>query len=126
MTSAFTVFVADYAERRAQLIRADRELNLIRRGQLASTRLGQLALSRSLGSMAAPSTPSFLGAALPLLLGALLPVPSWTVIVLVIAALMALGAVLARLHVGPVVWCSAGMGLGGGAVTWIGIQLHIT
>lgn len=126
VTSAFTVFVADYADRRAELIRASRQLNLTRRGQLATTRLGRLAVTRSLAAMAAASTSSFLGAVLPLLFGALLPGPAWTVIVLVIAALTALGAVLARLLAGPVAWWSTAMGLGGGAVTWIGIQLHIT
>ncbi|MBC3843299.1 hypothetical protein GXW82_33070 [Streptacidiphilus sp. 4-A2] len=125
VTAAFTVFVADYAERRAHLIRAARELNLTRKGQLAATRLGRLAVMRALRAMAVACLASFLGAALPLALGALLPGPRWIVALLAIAALAVLGALLARILAGrPGVWALA-MGCGGAAVTAVGTWLHI-
>ncbi|NLU76684.1 hypothetical protein HCC61_29370 [Streptomyces sp. HNM0575] len=125
VTSAFTVFVADYAERRAELTRASEQLNLTRRGQLATTRLGRLARYRALTASLVASTSGFLAAALPLMVGALIPGPAWGVIVVVVAALMALGAVLARILAGSTGRWVLAMGLGGVAITWIGIQLHI-
>ncbi|MEU6284404.1 hypothetical protein [Streptomyces sp. NPDC047028] len=124
-TAAFAVFVADYAERRAYLVRASRQLNLTRRGQLATTRLGRLAAARSLLATAIACTASFTAAALPLLAGAALPGLSWMVAVMAIAALAALGAVLGHLFAGrPSLWATA-LGCGGVAVTCIGVWLHI-
>ncbi|MBY8889249.1 hypothetical protein K7472_31055 [Streptomyces sp. PTM05] len=126
VTAAFSVFVSDYAERRAQLVRASRELNLTSRGHLAATRLGRLALGRSLLAMAVACLASFVGSVVPLLAGALLPNLSWLVLVLAIGALAVLGAALGRtLSASAWRWCVL-MGCGGIAVTWIGVWLHIT
>ncbi|WP_170837883.1 hypothetical protein [Streptomyces sp. TP-A0874] len=126
VTSAFTMFVADYAEQRAHLVRAAKELNLISRGHLATTRLGQLAAMRSTRAMAVAAVSSFVGAGLPLLLGVLIPGPSWIVILLAIAALSALGASLAHAFQGRKGRWALAMGCGAVAVTWIGDILHIT
>lgn len=124
-TSAFAVFVADYAERRSYLVRASKELNLTARGHLATTRLGHLALERSLLATALACTASFAGAALPLLVGAAAPGASWIVAVLAVAALTGLGAILGRLFADrPGRWAAA-LGCGGVAVTWLGVWLHI-
>ncbi|MEW2492766.1 hypothetical protein ACWEQU_09875 [Streptomyces nodosus] len=125
-TAAFAVFVADYAERRAHLVRASRQLNLTRRGHLATTRLGRLAAARSATATVLACTASFVGAALPLLAGAALPGLSWVVVVLAVVTLAALGAALGHLFAGnPVRWATV-LGAGGIAVTWIGVWLHIT
>lgn len=125
VTSAFTVFVADYAERRAQLARGTAQLNLTHRGQLATTRLGRRARLRALEAATVASTSGFLAAALPLMVGALIPGAAWGVVAVAVAALMALGAVLARILAGHTGRWILAMGLGGVLVTWIGIQLHI-
>ncbi|WP_208754001.1 hypothetical protein [Streptomyces bauhiniae] len=125
-TAAFAVFVADYADRRAYLMRASRQLNLTRRGQLATTRLGRLATARSLLATAIACTASFTGATVPLLVGAALPGLSWIVAVLAVVALAALGAALGHLFAGSPVRWAAVLGSGGVAVIWIGVWLHIT
>ena len=43
VTAAFTMFIADYAERRAHLVRSSRQLNLTEPGRLAATQLGRQA-----------------------------------------------------------------------------------
>ncbi len=125
VTAAFSVFVSDYAERRGQLVRASRELNLHSRGHLATTRLGHLALFRSLRAMVVACAASFAGAALPLLAGAALPHLSWAVVVLAIGSLAGLGATLGKVLAGRMGLWAAAMGVGGIAVTWIGVSLHI-
>ncbi|MHA4820055.1 hypothetical protein ACXZ65_37540 [Streptomyces aculeolatus] len=125
-TAAFAIFVADYADRRSYLMRASRELNLTRRGQLATTRLGRLALARSLLATGIACTASFTSATLPLPAGAALPDLSWLVAVLAVAALAGLGAALGHPFAGSPVRWAATLGCGGVAVTWIGIWLHIT
>lgn len=126
ITAAFTMFVADYAERRTSLVRSARQLNLTEPGRLAATRLGSAALRESLAAMLVAAASSFLGAALPLFLGAIVPGAPWAVLALTIAALGALGAVLGRLVAGRPVWWAAAMLLGGCLVTLIGVGLHIT
>ncbi|MCS0603696.1 hypothetical protein NX794_21115 [Streptomyces sp. LP11] len=124
-TAAFAVFVADYADRRSYLIRASRQLNLTRRGQLATTRLGRLALARSAMATVIACTASFTGATVPLLIGSAVPSLSWIVVVLAVVALTALGAALGHLFAGSPVRWAAVLGCGGVAVTWIGVWLHI-
>lgn len=125
VTAAFTVMVADYAERRAHLVHVSRELNLTESGRMAATHLGRLALLRSCCAALVACLSSFAGAALPLALGAVLPGPSWIVVVLAVLALAVLGAVLARFLAGrPALWALT-MGAGGVATTWIGIWLRI-
>ncbi|MGY1434332.1 hypothetical protein [Streptomyces reniochalinae] len=125
VTAAFTVMVADYAERRAHLVHVSRELSLSESGRMAATRLGRLALLRSYAAALAACVSSFVGAALPLALGAVFPGPSWIVLALAILALSVLGATLARFLAGqPAIWALA-MAVGGVATTWIGIRLRI-
>ncbi|WP_019632811.1 hypothetical protein [Actinomadura atramentaria] len=125
VTSAFTMFVADYAERRAHLVRAGRELNLTARGQLATTRLGRRAAGRSAVAMLLASVMSYLGASVPIMAGALLPGPSWLVVALALAALAGLGAALARTFGAHRLRWAAAMAAGGVGVTWIGTLVHI-
>lgn len=120
MTTAFTVFVADYAERRAHLVHASKELNLTESG-----RLGRRALTASFASMAVACAASFLGAALPLFAGVVLPGPVWIVPALAVAALAGLGGVLARVIGGRVGRWTLTMAVGGFCVLLIGVRLDI-
>ena len=43
VSAVFTVFVAEYAQLRAGLVRAEHELNLLRSGRMATTQLGRSA-----------------------------------------------------------------------------------
>ncbi|MGW4349996.1 hypothetical protein ACWEL8_33625 [Streptomyces sp. NPDC004690] len=125
VTAAFTVMVADYAERRAHLVHVSEELSLSQSGRMAATHLGRLALLRSYGAALVACLTSFVGAALPLALGAVLPGPPWLVVILAVLALSALGAVLARfLAARPALWALT-MAIGGVATTLIGIRLRI-
>jgi hypothetical protein len=126
VTAAFTMFVADYADRRARLVRASRQLNLTRRGHLATTRLGRRALLRSLIATVLACATSFAGAFLPLATGAYLPGPRWLVAALAIAALTALGAALAHPLAGSALRWATTTGVGGVLVTLIGVRLRIT
>lgn len=47
VTAAFTMFVADYAERRSRLRRSSRELNMTEPGRLAATNLGRAIVRES-------------------------------------------------------------------------------
>ncbi|MFC8711865.1 MULTISPECIES: hypothetical protein [unclassified Streptomyces] len=125
VTAAFTVMVADYAERRAHLAHITRQLSLGRGRKMAATHLGRLALLRSWRAALVACVSSFAGAALPLALGAVLPGPPWIVVALAVLALSCLGAMLARLLTArPVLWALA-MAAGGVATTWVGIRLRI-
>lgn len=126
ITAGFTMFVADYSERRASLVRASRELNLTKPGRLAAGHLGRQALRESAVAMVVAATSSLIGAALPLLIGAAVPSASWIVLVLTILALEALGWILGALvSARRVVWAAA-MLMGGIVVTVIGLELQIT
>ncbi|MFT4297005.1 MAG: hypothetical protein QM582_16505 [Micropruina sp.] len=125
VTSTFTMFVADYAERRSSLVRAARQLNLTVRGQLAATNLGRHAFHESLVAMAVAAGASLAGAFLPLALGASLPGPSWTVVPLTVGLLGVFGWLLGGVIAGRrAVWAVA-MTVGGIAVTAIGVWLDI-
>lgn len=125
VTAAFTMFVADYSERRAALVRASRQLNMIE-PRLASTRLGRQAVRDSAIAMAVAGLSSLIGAALPLIAGAVIPGPSWIVLALTIAVLGVLGWLLGAILAGRrVVWATA-MVIGGCIVTVIGAWLRIT
>lgn len=125
VTTAFTVFVADYAERRAHLVHASRELNLTESGRPAAGRLGRRALTASFASMAVACAASFLGAALPLFAGVVLPGPVWIGPALAVAALAGLGGVLARVIGGRVGRWTLTMVVGGFCVLLIGVRLDI-
>ncbi len=125
VTATFTMFVADYAERRSSLVRAARQLNLTVRGQLAATNLGRRAFYESLLAMTVAAGASLAGAFIPLALGATLPGPSWTVVALTIGMLGVFGWLLGGVLAGRrPIWACA-MTLGGAAVTVIGVWLDI-
>lgn len=126
VTAAFAIYAATYADLRAQLARASRQLNLARRGYLATTRLGRAVAREALWAMAIASLASFLGAFAPLAVGALLPGPAWIPVAAAVGALVLLGTVLGAVVGGNRVRWAAGLAAGGVIVAAVGVQLHIT
>jgi predicted membrane protein (TIGR00267 family) len=126
LTSLFTVYVAEYAQLRSELVHAERELNLTSAGQLATTRLGRAVRREAAVAALTASAWSFVGSLAPLLLGSALPSASWLALALGVAALGALGLLIARAVYGdPLRWAVA-MTIGGLVVTAVGVQLNIT
>ena len=85
VTAAFTMFVADYAERRSALVHAGRELNMTEPGRLAMSSLGRAVAHESTVAAAVAAAASLVGAAAPLLFGALVPVPAWITLAIAVA-----------------------------------------
>jgi predicted membrane protein (TIGR00267 family) len=124
-TTVFVFFVAHYTELRSELVRSERELNLLSHGRLATTRLGQQVRREALLGSLVASLCSLIGAAIPLLLGLLLPGLPVLSVALAVGLLGGLGALLAMSLFGsPLVW-AIGMMLGGIALTLIGVNLDI-
>ncbi|HTT84624.1 MAG TPA: hypothetical protein VMF67_14190 [Rhizomicrobium sp.] len=125
LTTLFVFFVAHYAELRAELSRAERQLSLLTRGTLAAGQLGKRALREAAtGSMIAAGC-GLLGASAPVALCLLFPASHGMAIVAAIAMLGILGAILGRsLHSSAVLWSAAIMG-GGAVLTWLGVKLAI-
>lgn len=126
VTAAFTMFIADYADRRAHLVRASRQLSLTEPGRLATTQLGRQAARESAVAMLVAAIASLIGAAGPLLIGEALPGPSWLVLVLTVLALGLLGWIIATILLARRwVWAVL-MTIGGALVALLGVVLGIT
>ncbi len=124
-TTLFVFFVAHYAELRAELIHAERELNLLSHGRLATTRLGQQVLRESFAAAMIASFCGLIGSAIPLLLSLALPGSPMIGIGVTITLLGVLGAALARSFFGsPAIWALALM-IGGVALSFIGVKLNV-
>jgi predicted membrane protein (TIGR00267 family) len=124
-TTLFVFFVAHYAERRSELMHAEKELSLLAHGQLARGALGRRALRDAFAAAMLAACCGLVGAMVPLLLCFLVPAPRWLDVSLTIALLGILGAILARSFQGdPKVWALA-LILGGVALTWLGLRLQI-
>lgn len=126
VTAVLTVYVATYAEQRAHLVHASRELNLSSRGHLATTKLGRAAIRDAPAGTATAAASSFLGAVFPLLIGSALRKPTWLPLVVSIAALAALGVGVGHVVAGSRLrWCIV-LAISGAVVAYIGLQLRIT
>jgi predicted membrane protein (TIGR00267 family) len=125
LMTLFVFFVAHYAELRAELSRAERQLNLSSQGRLAAGHLGRRALwDAGIGSAVAAGC-GLLGASAPVALCLLFPAFHWISILAAIAMLGILGAILGRsLHGSAVLWSAAIM-CGGAALACLGIKLAI-
>ncbi|HWM81718.1 MAG TPA: hypothetical protein VNQ56_06600 [Pseudolabrys sp.] len=122
-TTFFVFFVAHYAQARTDLVRAERELNLMKHGKLATTRLGQQVLTESLIGATIASFCGLLGAFAPLFLGMVLP--PLLGITITFLLLGGLGVVLAHTFYGsPWLWGGAIMA-GGALLTYVGLHLDI-
>ncbi len=124
-TGAFVFFVARYSQLRAELVAAERQLNLTSRGRLASSRLGRAILGEAIVAASLSSLSSFVGAMIPLSVAAMNPSHGWAGLLAGLAALALLGAGLAKVNFGsPLYWSSALVG-GGVALSVLGAQLRI-
>ncbi len=125
-TTVFVFFFAHYAESRARLIRAERQLNVLRHGRLAAGDLGGRAFRESLGGAAVAGFCSAAGALFPLLLAFALPSPGWFGCGATIVILGALGAGLAQSFDGSrTIWAATLMAIGV-IFTFLGATLKIT
>lgn len=125
LTTLFVFFVAHYAELRAEIVHAERELNLLKHGRLAKGALGRRATREALTGSILAGVCGLAGALVPLLLCYALPRPVWLGLAVTIALLGLLGAVLARSFFGGQLIWSAILIVGGALLSLIGIQLHI-
>ena len=125
VTAIFTVFVAEYANLRAGLSRAARQLNFTQSGRLATTQLGREVRKEGLQAALGASLASLFGAATPLAIGALVPAYPWVSLLFAIIALGVLGIALARATSGNPVYWSLGLIACGIVVAAIGAQLRL-
>jgi hypothetical protein len=65
----FTLFVAQYAQYRLELVRAERQLMFTSSGRLAATRLGRAVIRDALAESTSAALASFVGASFPLAMG---------------------------------------------------------
>jgi hypothetical protein len=125
VTTLFVFFVAHYAELRAEIVRAERELNLMSHGKLAQTALGRRAALDALAEACLAAGCGLLGAMVPLMLCHFLPQPRWIGVAFTLGLLGLLGAMLARSIHGAMIYWSAALMAGGLALTWLGLKLDI-
>jgi VIT1/CCC1 family predicted Fe2+/Mn2+ transporter len=125
-TTIFVFFLAHYAESRARLMRAERQLNVLRHGRLAAGHLGDQAFRESLSGAGLAAVCSIAGALFPMLLAFAFPSPPWLGCGATIVALGALGAGLAQsFHGSRVKWSGTLMAMGV-IFTFLGAALKIT
>jgi len=82
--------------RHGELVRAERQLNLLSQGRFASTRLGRAVLRDAFSGALIVSICSFLGVLIPLMASALLQTPTWLGIATAIGTLALLGIFLGQ------------------------------
>jgi VIT1/CCC1 family predicted Fe2+/Mn2+ transporter len=126
VTGMVMFLVAEYAQLRSELVRAERQLNMTHSGQLAAGHLGHRVRVEATWAAAIASASSLVGALVPLLIGAMLPSLRWISIAVAVGALGGLGAVLAHTVGGNSVRWAVVMTLSGAVVAAIGVQLHLT
>lgn len=126
LTTLFVFFMAHYAELRAELVRAEKELNLLSHGRLASSRLGRQAMAAAAAGASLAAACGLVGSAAAFLICAYTPGPTWAGLVAAILVVGALGSLLARsFHGAPWFWAIAAMA-GGAALTWVGVKIDLT
>jgi hypothetical protein len=124
-TALLAIFGARYVELRVGLVRASKQLNLLKRGALATTRLGRRARWDAVLDALHGSVASFLGAGLPLFIAAMLPGISWVSLVIAVVMLAVLGTLIARqINASRLLW-AGGLALAGLILIAVGAQLNI-
>ncbi len=125
-TTIFVFFFAHYAEARARLARAERQLNVLRHGRLAAGDLGDRAFRESLAGAGLAALCSVVGAMFPMMLAFVLPSPRWLACGATILILGALGAGLAKSFSGSRTKWSGTLMATGVVITVLGVYLKIT
>ena len=125
VTAVFAIFVSRYVDLRSGLIQAARQLNLLERGALATTRLGRAVRRDALADAAQASVASYSGALFPLGIAVAFPAYRWLPLALAIGMLTFLGLVIGkRLGGNPRLW-AAGLAVAGIILTGVGAVLNI-
>ena len=125
LTGSFAFFVAHYADLRSELVRAERQLNLMSPGRFASTQLGRAALRDSYLGALIVGICGFLGALIPLIVSAVFPKPSWIGVAAAIGTLALVGIFLAKAVYGsPARWALV-LVLAGILLSFMGVELRI-
>jgi predicted membrane protein (TIGR00267 family) len=125
LTTLFVFFVAHYAELRAEINRAEKELNLLSHGKLAAGALGQRAIREAFAGALLAAFCGLAGAMIPLWLCFALPSPRWLGLIITIGLLGVMGAILARSFRGSATFWIVVLVLGGLGLTWAGLELRI-
>lgn len=125
LTTLFVFFVGHYSEFRSELLRVERELNVVEPGRLALSSLGRDSLREALVGSLVAAMCGFLGASIPLLANVVVPQPHWIGPGFTILLLGALGALLGRSTHGSAVLWSGAMMLAGVLVLMVGAWLHV-
>jgi VIT1/CCC1 family predicted Fe2+/Mn2+ transporter len=125
VTSGFTVFVAEYAQRRAQVARAEVQLNMTSSGRLATSRLGRAVIAESVVASAIASSASLVGALVPLGIGTVSQQYAWFALVFAVVALALLGAALAHVVGGSRSRWASVMAMSAVVLAFVGDKLHI-
>ena len=124
-TAGFVFYIGRYAELRSQLVRAAAQLNLRKRGKLATTHLGRMVLGEAVVEALVSGSCSFMSALLPLSLAAAFPSAPWLSVVVSLFLLGSLGLVLGKTVRGSSLKWSVGLITGGSFMMAIGFELHI-
>jgi predicted membrane protein (TIGR00267 family) len=124
-STSFVFFVAHYAQLRAELIRAARELNLLSHGRLATTQLGRQVFQEAAVGALIASVCGVIGSVIPLLVALLVPSEPRVGLACAIGLLGLFGVLLARQVMGSPYWWSGGLIAGGLLVMAIGIKLNV-
>jgi len=125
VTAVFAIFVARYVDQRTGLLRASRQLNLLQRGALATTRLGRAARRDALTDAAQASLASYCGALVPLGIAVAFPASTWLSLIVAVGMLTLLGLIVGhRLGGRPGLWAVA-LAAAGIIVTAVGAVLNI-
>jgi VIT1/CCC1 family predicted Fe2+/Mn2+ transporter len=124
-TAGFVFYIGRYAELRSQLVHAAAQLNLRKKGKLATTYLGRTVLHEAVREAFISGGSSFVSALLPLSLAALFPFIPQLSILVSIFLLGLLGFVIGRAVRGSSVLWSVNLVLGGLFMTVLGFGLHI-
>jgi predicted membrane protein (TIGR00267 family) len=124
-SGVFVYFVARYAELRAELVHAERELNLTSHGRLAVTRLGRQVFVESVWSAAVASVSAFFGSLVPFAPALMAPQYPLAPVFAALAVLGGLGAGLARVTYASAWRWSISLVFGGVLFWWVGAKLKI-
>jgi hypothetical protein len=125
LTTVFVFFLAHYAQLRSDLIRAERQLNVLRHGRLAQSNLGRQVLLESLAGASLAAICSVVGAFIPMLLVIVSPGPTWIGYLVTIAILAGLGLALAKSFNGSLIGWAIALVLIGVGLTGVGTVLRI-
>lgn len=117
-------FTAELARRNHELVHAEKQLNLLSHGRLATTRLGHFVLVESSKASIVVIASNFSGALLPFLVG-LISHFAWIPICFALALLSALGVIIAEVTYRSRILWGVSLMIAGASLTVLGLWLRI-